>query len=141
MSRPDIASAGEPVIDRRYPEVAGLLQDYLDGLYTSDAAKLGRVFHPDAHYVCASETPLVLKTMAEYLPMVAHRPSPASRGERRLDDIQAIELAGPATAFAKVRCAIGERLFTDFLTLIRVDGRWQVIAKVFHVEPRPPQPA
>jgi Putative lumazine-binding len=31
-----------------------------------------------------------------------------------------------------LRCAIGPRLFTDFLTLIRLDGRWQVISKVFH---------
>ena len=36
------------------------------------------------------------------------------------------------TAFARVNCAIGERYFTDLLTFVLIDGRWQIIAKVFH---------
>lgn len=38
------------------------------------------------------------------------------------------------TALARVECAIGPRRYTDLLTLLRVDGRWQIIAKVFHFE-------
>jgi hypothetical protein len=33
-----------------------------------------------------------------------------------------------------VRCAIGTKRFTDFLTLIKLEGRWQIISKVFHFE-------
>jgi hypothetical protein len=29
---------------------------------------------------------------------------------------------------------IGPKHFTDLLTLVHVDGRWQIIAKVFHFE-------
>ncbi|MFM7333835.1 MAG: nuclear transport factor 2 family protein [Tabrizicola sp.] len=36
------------------------------------------------------------------------------------------------TARAMLHCAIGDRFFTDFLTLIKLEGRWQVISKVFH---------
>jgi hypothetical protein len=32
------------------------------------------------------------------------------------------------------RRAGGARYFTDLLTLIHLDGRWQIIAKVFHYE-------
>jgi len=35
---------------------------------------------------------------------------------------------------AKLRCSIRPKNFVDLLTLIRVEGRWQVIAKVFHWE-------
>jgi hypothetical protein len=42
--------------------------------------------------------------------------------------------AGPVTAFVHAKCAIGPKYFTDFLTLIRIDGRWQIIAKVFHYD-------
>ncbi|MFF3691402.1 nuclear transport factor 2 family protein [Streptomyces sp. NPDC002187] len=45
-----------------------------------------------------------------------------------------IEFAGPVTAMARVECKIGPRLFTDFLTLVMVAGRWQIVAKVFHYE-------
>lgn len=33
-----------------------------------------------------------------------------------------------------VECAIAPKYFTDLLTLVRVDDRWQIIAKVFHYE-------
>ncbi|MEQ8393937.1 nuclear transport factor 2 family protein [Thalassobaculum sp.] len=128
-------------MDPRYAAVVDTLSTYFDGLYHSDAAKLATVFHPDAQYVCATEEPLLQLTMQEYFPVVAKRPSPASRGEARTDRIAAIEFAGPATAFARVHCSIGPKQFTDFLTLILVDGRWQIIAKVFHfdlVEPMIP---
>ena len=72
--------------------------------------------------------------MDEYFPIVDARPSPASRGEARRDRILSIEFAGPVTAFARVECAIAPKFFTDFLTLVKLDGRWQIIAKVFHYE-------
>lgn len=110
------------------------LRQYFDGLYASDAKLLARVFHPDAHYVCATDGQLQRLTMDTYLPMVAARPSPASRSEPRLDQIESITFAGPVTAHARVRCAIGEKRFTDFLALIHIDQRWQIISKVFHYD-------
>jgi hypothetical protein len=73
--------------------------------------------------------------------MVAARESPSARSEPRRDRIGSIELVGPVTARATVTCAIGDRRFSDLLTLVHLDGRWQVIAKVFHYETEiPPCP-
>jgi 4-oxalocrotonate tautomerase len=72
--------------------------------------------------------------MKDYFAIVDRRPSPASRDEPRRDRIGSLEFAGPVTSFARVECAIGPKFFTDFLTLIRVDGRWQIISKVFHYD-------
>lgn len=121
-------------MDPRYAAIVEVLSDYFDGLYLSDTEILSQVFHPDARYVCATEAPLVNLGMDAYLPIVAARPSPASRGEPRRDRIAGIEFAGPTTAFARVNCAIGPKYFTDFLTLILVDSRWRIIAKVFHFD-------
>lgn len=115
-------------------DITQLMQRYFDGLYLSDRKLLESVFHTRAHYVCATETELVYLTLAEYLPMVAARPSPASRNELRRDSIAALEFAGGNTALVRAHCAIGNKYFTDLLTLVRVDGRWQVISKVFHYE-------
>ncbi|MGL4235539.1 nuclear transport factor 2 family protein [Tabrizicola sp.] len=117
-----------------FQAVAEVLGTYFDGLYHSDTGRLGRVFHPKAQYVCATDGSLLYRDMAEYFPIVDARASPASRGEVRRDEIVAVDFAGPVTARAVVRCAIGARHFTDFLTLIKLDGRWQVISKVFHYE-------
>jgi hypothetical protein len=40
------------------------------------------------------------------------------------------------TALARVECSIAEKFFTDLLTFVFVDGRWQIIAKVFHFDVR-----
>lgn len=121
--------------------IEAVLRDYFDGLYFCDLERLGRVFHPRALYATADETPPLFRTMEEYFPVVAARESPASRGEERRDHIDAIELAGENTAFARVRCSIGARDFVDFLTLIRTDDQWRIIAKVFHfIEYRPTEP-
>ena len=119
-----------------FAAVAAVLQDYFDGLYHSDTGLLARVFHKYAIYVSATGETLTHKTMAQYFPIVEAREAPAARGEPRADRIVAIAFAGPATATARVNCAIGPRYFTDCLTLIHDEGRWQIISKVFHWEER-----
>jgi hypothetical protein len=114
--------------------IDGTLQEYFDGLYHSDTERLGRVFHPQAVYASATGGFLIHRTMDEYLPIVDARPSPASRDEQRRDRVVSIELVGPVTAVARVECSIGLQRFDDVLTLVRLDDRWQIIAKVFHYE-------
>ena len=117
----------------QFAAVIGVLETYFDGLYHADTDRLADAFHPKAIYATADETPLLYRTMDEYFPVVAKRISPASRDEPRRDVIDAIEFAGENTAFARVRCSIGTKDFIDFLTLVRVDGVWRIMAKIFQV--------
>ncbi|MBO6634770.1 nuclear transport factor 2 family protein [Parvibaculum sp.] len=126
---------------QEFDAIAAQLQVYFDGLYHSDTLQLRRVLHPQARYVCATDEALVNIGMEEYFPIVDRRASPASRGEKRRDEIVSIEFAGPKTAFARVRCAVGERHFTDFLTFIKTNAEWQIISKVFHYDLRDAQAA
>ena len=119
-----------------FAAVAGVLETYFDGLYHADIERLGAVFHPKAIYATADETPLLYRTMDEYFPVVAKRVSPASRNEVRRDVIDSIEFAGENTAFARVRCSIGTKDFIDFLTLVRTDGAWRIMAKIFQITER-----
>jgi hypothetical protein len=134
--RPAVSPAADsPAAQRRALDaIATVLQDYFDGLHHSDVDRLSRVFHPQAVYATATGGTLLRLTMPEYFEMVAKRVSPASKGEPRSDRIDAITLAGPDTALARVRCAILPRRFNDLLSFVRVDGRWQIIAKVFQVD-------
>lgn len=120
----------------RLAEVEALLRRYFDALYTSDAESLGEVMHPQAVYATADERPPLIRSMADYLAVVATRQSPEDLGEPRQDVIESISFAGDNTALAQVRCAIGQRQFTDFLSLIRVDGEWRIVAKIFHFKER-----
>ena len=121
----------------RHSEVVAVLRDYFDGLHYSDTRLLRSVFHPQAIYATANHgLPLVLN-MDNYFSMVDVRPSPASKGEARTDEIISIQFYGPVTACATLRCSIRPRHFIDLLTLICVEGHWQIIAKVFHWEELP----
>ena len=117
-----------------FDEIRDLIGHYLDGLHRSDSDLLATVFDPAALYATATEGALTRLSMAEYLPIVAGRESPETRGEARTDAIESIEFAGPVTALARVQCSIGPKQFTDLLSLLRVGGRWQIIAKVFHFD-------
>jgi hypothetical protein len=117
-----------------FDAVIDVLHDYFEGLYRSDTQILRRVFHPSALYACATDGTLLRLNMDEYFAVVDKRPSPAGKGQARADRILSIEFAGPVTALARVECAIEPKRFTDLLTLVHVDGRWQIISKVFHYE-------
>jgi hypothetical protein len=114
--------------------VEAVLNHYFDGLYRSDPECLRDVLHPRAHYVTVTDGNLTYLTVETYLPIVAARPSPASRNEVRADRIVSVDFAGPLTARAHVECRIGPKVFTDFLTLIHDGGEWRIISKVFHYE-------
>jgi len=121
-------------IDTKFVAVTDVISIYFDGLYNSDTSMLKDVFHPRAHYVCATDGAILYLNMDEYFPIVDKRPSPASRREKRNDRILSVEFAGPVTAYARVECSIDTKFFTDLLTLIFVERKWQIISKVFHYD-------
>lgn len=120
----------------RFQAVSKTLNTYFDGLHFADPDRLRQVFHPQAIYASADETPLLFRDMPAYFAAVAKRVSPAARGEPREDVIDSIEFAGDNTALARVRCAIGDRSFTDFLTLVQTGGEWRIMSKVFQISAR-----
>lgn len=121
-------------LDTEFIAVTNVISLYFDGLYNSNTAMLKEVFHPQAQYVCATGGTILHLDMDKYFPLVEKRPSPASREEKRNDRILSVAFAGPVTANARVECSIGTKFFTDFLTLIFVDRKWQIISKVFHYD-------
>ena len=114
-------------------EVEQVLQVYFDGLYEGDTKKLAAAFHPVSHlYSVDVDGKAADFPRADWFKMVEGRKSAKASGSERRDRIVSIDFSGPGTAFAKVECQIPPRYFTDYLTLVKADGRWQVISKTFH---------
>jgi Putative lumazine-binding len=68
------------------------------------------------------------------LDIVRNRPSRLALGLARHDEVPSVDIVGPTMAFVKLKCAIPPRYFTDMLSLLKIDGRWQVAQKVFLTE-------
>jgi len=115
--------------------IEGVIQTYLDGLYESDAAKIANAFHPTSALTSVSgEGALVITPRDLWLEKVRARPSPKQQGLPRHDEVLSIDLVGPTMAYVKLKCAIPPRFFTDQLSLLKIDGRWQIAQKVFITE-------
>ena len=120
-----------------YAEIAEALESYFAGFYEGDVEKLQQVFHSSAHLYAAIEGPLSDRDMEQVYEGVRGRQSSATRGLERFDRILSIDQSGPEAAIARVQIALGDQLYTDFLNLLKLDGRWQIISKVYTGEPRP----
>lgn len=112
------------------------IQTYFDGLHEGDADKLASVFHETSALTFEHDGRVTILTRDQWLDSVRTRPTPKSKGLARDDAILLLDQSGPTTAFVKVKCQIPPRHFTDYLCLLKVDGRWLVVQKVFATEIR-----
>lgn len=113
-------------------EIRQVIQTYLDGLYHCDTERLADVFHPQAIYASAVGGEQLIMNMATYFPVVAKRDPPARTSASRKERILIIDVVGPEIALVKLECSFFGKDYVDLLTLIRVGGKWRIIAKVFH---------
>jgi hypothetical protein len=120
--------------DRR--AITETVQLYLDGLYEGDTDKLARAFHPTSSLASEDKGVLTQVPREKWLEMVRGRQSGKSQGLTRHDEIIQIDQSSPTTAFVKLKCQLPPRYFTDYLLLLKVDGRWQVAQKTFTTEVR-----
>ena len=109
------------------------IETYFDALYNADHIMMGSIFHEHGVYATADESPALIRDKPTYMAVLANRESPAKQGHKRRDSIDSIDFAGVNTARAQVRCAIGNTDFVDYLSFVYQDGRWQIIAKIFHI--------
>jgi hypothetical protein len=123
-----------PATDRS--AITETIQLYLDGLYEGDAAKLAQAFHPTSSLASEDQGVLTQVPREQWLERVGHRPSGKLQGLARKDEILQIDQSSPTTAFVKLKCQLPPRFFTDYLLLLKVDGRWQVAQKTFTTEVR-----
>ncbi len=115
-------------------DIRSAVQAYLDALYFGDVELFRSVFHPRAQLYSATEGRLTNLDVDAYLKLVASRPSPDSKGDRRQDEIVSIVLASPTTAHARVRDVYLPKRFVDDLTFVLLEGRWRIVSKVWHYE-------
>ena len=123
-------------MNERHAAIEATVQTYLDGLHEGAADKIAAVFHPVSHLYSETGGEVTDVPRDAGSTWCATRPSPKAQGLARHDRIVSIDQSGPATAFAKVECAIPPRFFVDYLTLIKTGGGWKIVAKAFKTETR-----
>ena len=113
---------------RDYQTIIGLLNEYFDGLYQGDISKLRGIFHEDV----VLKGNGYRKTLDDWLDSVANRPIPRDEGMEFHFNIQSLEIVGDQ-AMARVNVPLLAAHFIDFLGLLKEDGQWRIVNKMFTI--------
>lgn len=109
---------------------------YFDLMHDGDIAGFDSVFHTSAQLHGFRAERMTAIPAAAYKDMLGSTPSPRSQAAPRQQDILLIDMAAADQALVKVRVRINTILYLDYLCYHRIDGRWLITAKSFHVEAR-----
>jgi hypothetical protein len=110
------------------------VQAYFDLMYDCDTSRLDDVFYRSSHLHGFRDGKMVSWSMDAYREILNKRQSPKSVNAPREDEILLVDFASSTQALVKVRVRILAMLFVDHLTWHRIDGKWLITSKGFHVE-------
>ncbi|WP_286238821.1 nuclear transport factor 2 family protein [Neptuniibacter halophilus] len=106
--------------------VISLVQDYFSGLHYAEVTKLDAVFHPDA----VLKAPGLRRTKKAWLEKVSNREIPAELNMPFDYRILSVDLLNEQ-AMVKVYCPLPGRQYIDFLGLLKEQGRWMIVNKMY----------
>ena len=118
------------------PDTAGArraVEAYFRGHATGDGAHFRQAFHPVAHLYWVRADTLATRTSAEYAAGASGRPAPDEAARRRR--IVFLDVVG-TSGVAKVELDYPTVTFVDYLSLLKLDGAWRIVAKTFNVAPK-----
>jgi hypothetical protein len=130
--------AGAADLSARWADEAAIrqaVQYYFDGGKNRDSVTLRKAFHPDARMLFAKDGKLVVVPIGEYIARVAAdrlEPGEVDSTRRR---VTSVDVAGDA-AVARLELERPDALLTDYMSLLKVNGRWQIVNKIFTRETR-----
>lgn len=113
-------------------ELSEAVELYFQALYECNLQKFDQVFHPSCSLFDSTNGILTVMPIAEYRKVIEKRPSPAKAGQPRDDELIFVDFLSPDAAVVKVRLRIHKKIFIDHLNFARVDGKFRIVAKVWH---------
>ena len=103
--------------------------NYLDGYLNARAEQLSQAFHETCPLLSIEEEKLDRTEMSAWLENLRDR---QAKGDIRKAEskILGIDVSGNA-AIAKVCLGFPKFVFTDYLSLLRIDGHWKIVNKTY----------
>ena len=125
-------------VNNDYSGVLSSLSVYFNALHLRDSSQLRKVWDPSCHMFCPSGDGGVVDIGAEtFFKIVEGKTAVAgaemgTSGQPLADTVHSVQFSSPDTVLAKVQVSLGESIYTDFLTLLKLDSGWRIVAKLFN---------
>ncbi len=114
-----------------YDVIAKVVQHYIDGAKSGRGDDMKPAFHKDATIFGYAGANLFAGPIQQLYAWNEEN-GPATGLQARIDSIDLVETV--ATVRLELDNWTGHR-FTDLFTLLKVDGEWKIMNKVFHLHP------
>ena len=110
------------------------LENYMKGHATGNAEFMRKAFHTEGKLIFIRDGKYSTRTFEEYIAgMKDGKPAPDEAGRKRW--IESVEVTGNA-AVGKIILDYPNGKFTDYMTLLKIDGEWKIVNKSFYFEPK-----
>jgi hypothetical protein len=116
--------------------VRAAVEHYFRGHATGQGEHFRKVFHPESKLFAVREGKFWQLTSEDY---IANAPgkAPADEAQRRRT-VESVDITGNA-AVAKVVLDYPSVKFTDYMSLLKIDGEWRIVNKTFYAEQKTKQ--
>jgi len=121
------------VTDEEKKAVAVPLENYIKAQATGDGDLIRKAFHAEAKVMFFRDEKFNQWSSEEFAARFTGKS--AADENKRKRSFEIIDVAGNA-AIAKVVLDYPTVKFTDYMTLLKIDGEWKIINKTFYAEPK-----
>jgi hypothetical protein len=111
------------------------LENYIKGHATGDGEYMRKAFHTEGNLIFIREGNFMTRSFADYISGFSGKPAADEANRKR--SIEAIDVSGNA-AVAKIILDYPTTRFVDYMSLLRINGEWKIVTKIFYAEPKKP---
>lgn len=115
------------------------LENYLKGHETGNPEYMKKAFYTEGKLIFVRDGKYTTRTFEEYIAGMKDG-KPAADEANRKRWIESIDISGNS-GVGKIILDYPNGKFTDYMTLLKIDGEWKIVNKSFHLEPKAAKPA
>lgn len=110
--------------------IQNVIQDYFQGYQQADTSLIQNAFHAETKLLSIANGKMDITEMKDWLKSLEDR---HMRGDIRVGKlkIESIDVTDQAAA-VKLKIRFQTFEFTDYLSLLRIDGMWIIVGKIYH---------
>ena len=110
--------------------IEDVIQDYFQGYQLADVGRIQNAFHEDTRLLSVDNGKLDRTELKDWLVNLAHR---HETGDVRKGKLEVLALdSTDYAASAKLRITFEKFQFTDYLSLLKIEGKWIIVGKIYH---------
>ncbi len=119
--------------DPEKEQVREAIDYYFQAHATGNGEYLREAFHPVAHLYFVRDDDFSQLTLEEYI--AGFDGTPPEDEDQRTRSIDEIDVSGNA-AIATITLDYPNGVYTDYMSMLKIEGRWQIVNKTFYLAPR-----